>query len=348
MDKYIKTRDDIIIVDEFAEYKKCIKCIDSNTHKGYGHITCQIDSVKKRIGYYENSHGVLYCCSSDSKTTELFKNKIESIGATIKTLKALYLQIANEVAVKTTKETSTRIDRVIHNLRSINAHSIHELYALIPQEKLINNIRETSIIVEKYISADPHKAAMTFLKMAKLNLSIKAEFSIYDKLLKGNPNLDFRNHNTRDIVMIVMYMFFVDFNEKSVWIDVQDYYEKNKVDFESFQVAIYHIIENASKYIMPNSNADITFRDSPKNHIITFSMLSLYISPDEEKEIFNDGYSGDLARKTGQSGSGIGMYRSKKLIELNKGELNLEAGDVSSSIDGIDYAHNKFIITIPR
>ena len=77
-------------------------------------------------------------------------------------------------------------------------------------------------------------------------------------------------------------------------------------------------------------------------------MKSLYIQDGEEQEIFNEGYSGVLAKKTALSGKGIGMYRAKRLIELNNGTITIEPGEFPQNIKGIEYADNKFIITLPR
>lgn len=347
MNRLLIAQDGAIVINELTS-DDCQSCIEKNVTNGYAHIACINDNVNKRIAYYKNSFGSIFCCSPDSKTTKLFKIQVEGLYMSIKPLCELHSKIVEESSSRASVETISRIDRVVHNLRSINAHSIQELYSIIPQEKLTNNIKETANEVKKYIIADTQRAAITFLKIAKLNNSVKAEFSVYDKLLKGNPKLDFRLHNTRDIVMIVLYPFFLDFNEINVRIDVQDYYDKTKVDFESFQVAIYHIIENASKYIMPNSSASVSFRNTPKEHIISFEMCSLYISPDEEQMIFDEGYSGDLAKKIGKAGTGIGMYRASRLMKLNQGELSFEAGEIINTIDGIHYANNKIIITVNR
>lgn len=75
-------------------------------------------------------------------------------------------------------------------------------------------------------------------------------------------------------------------------------------------------------------------------------MTSLYINQDEETAIFNEGYSGVVAQKLRLAGKGIGMYRARRLIELNNGTLTVEAGE-AVNIDGIDYAENKFIIALP-
>lgn len=343
MNRKIVSQQGELICDSLP-YSDCTYCILANQSHGYANIKCQNDNENKRIAYHKNDNGELFLCSQHAKTTKLFKDEVNSIVYCMKSL----IMLSGEVRQYTMAETSNRVNRVIHNLKSINAHAMQELYALVPQEQLIKNVRENSKIVENAIKKDARQAALTFFRMAKFNLSIKAEFSIYEKLLQGGEklNLEKRNHNIRDVIMIVLYMFFNDFNEKDVYIDVEEYYEKVSVDFESFQVAIYHLIENAAKYIAPKTNANITFRIEKHIQYIFFEMTSLYINQDEESEIFNEGYSGIVAKQQKKAGKGIGMYRAKRLIELNKGTLTVEAGE-AIKINGTDYANNKFIIALP-
>lgn len=332
------------LICDSLPYYECTHCILTNQSHGYANIKCQRDRENKRIAYHKNEHGELFACSRNAKTTKLFKDEVNSTVYCLKSLIAL----SGEVRQYTMAETSNRVNRIIHNLKSINAHAMQELYALVPQEQLIKNVRENSKIVESAIKKDVRQAALTFFRMAKFNLSIKAEFSIYEKLLQGGEKLKLekRNHNIRDVIMIVLYMFFNDFNEKDVYIDIEEYYEKVYVDFESVQVAIYHIIENAAKYIAPKTNANITFKIEKHTQYIIFAMTSLYINQDEEFEIFNEGYSGIVAKQLKKAGKGIGMYRAKRLIELNNGTLTVEAGE-AIKINGIDYANNEFIIALP-
>lgn len=343
MKRKIVTKQGESICDSLP-YSECPHCILTNQRNGYAHIKCSQDNENKRIAYHQNDNGELFVCSQYAKTTKLFKEEVQSIVHCLKPL----IILSGEVRQYAMTETSNRVNRVIHNLKSINAHAMQELYALVPQEQLIKNVRENSKIVENAIKKDVRQAALTFFRMAKFNLSIKAEFSIYEKLLQGGENLKLekRNHNIRDVIMIVLYMFFNDFNEKDVYIDIEEYYEKVYVDFESFQVAIYHIIENAAKYIAPKTNANIRFRIEKHTQFIIFEMTSLYINQDEESAIFNEGYSGVVAQKLKKAGKGIGMYRAKRLIELNNGTLSVEAGE-AEKINGIDFANNKFIIALP-
>lgn len=324
--------------------EKCSYCILSNTHNGYGNIKCPLDGISKRIGYSKNHNGKLFVCDCDLKTTKLFKDAFTSITNSLKEL----IDTSEEIKEHSIPNISTRVNRVVHNLKSINAHAIQELYSLIPQEQLIkNDLKKNTTYVESLIKKDSKKAAITFLRMAKFNLSVKAEFSIYEKLLHGTYQITKRHHNIRDVIMTVLYTFYGDFHDKGIYVDVEDYYEKVPLDFESFQVAIYHIIENAAKYMAPKSNATITFKIEHNLQLVTFSMTSLYIQPIEESAIFAEGYSGYFAKVTKLAGKGIGMFRAQQLIKLHKGTLSIEAGEKSMSKNNIDYAYNKFIISLP-
>ena len=331
-----------VIINTF-QYERCLECIRKSNKSSTYLLLCPNDCLKKRVTYRTGETYELFICSTKAKTTKNFNILVENIVYSIPTLLNLYCSIKKE----TLSETTQRVDRVVHNLKTLNAHSIQELYTLIPQEDLMRNLKRSSSVVSSIIEKNTNKAAKVFLHVAKLNLGIKAEFSIYEKLLRGNYNLLKSRYNIRDVVMIVLYPFFTDFSEKGVIVNVQDSYEKACFDFESFQVAMYHIIENAAKYVLRNSVIDISFAIHNSMHIVTFSMKSLFLNPSEEQDIFKEGFSGELAKRIGQNGKGIGMYRARKLLELNGGTIEFIAGDNMYTVNNVEYADNKIVVCVP-
>lgn len=331
------------IVINTLQYHQCLECIKSSKATSTCLLICSNDNLKKRVTYRIGETYELFICSTKAKTTRNFNILVENIVYAIPTLLKLYTLIKKG----TLAETTQRVDRVVHNLKTLNAHSIQELYTLIPQEDLMRNLKRSINVVSSIIEKNTTKAAKVFLQVAKLNLGIKAEFSIYEKLLRGNYNLQKSKYNIRDVIMIVLYPFFADFSEKKVIVNVQDSYEKAWFDFESFQVAMYHIIENAAKYVLKDSVIDISFAIHNSMHIVTFSMKSLFLNPLEEKDIFKEGVSGELARRIGQNGKGIGMYRARKLLELNGGTIEFIAGDNISVVNKVEYADNKIVVSVP-
>ena len=160
-------------------------------------------------------------------------------------------------------------------------------------------------------------------------------------------SIDKRPYNIRDIIMLVLYPFFEDFNKSDVFVDVKNFNDSVSVDFETFQIAIYHIIENMAKYVRPHTDVTISFLYNKKSLSIIFNMQSVHIEKSEIKDIFKEGYSGLEAKKSKKDGEGIGMYRAQVLLDLNGGTISVEPEDQYEEAKGIKYSSNKFIIILP-
>src|SRR5690606_7546311 len=120
----------------------------------------------------------------------------------------------------------------------INAHNIQEIYDLVPQEILANNWRTQLDFIKKEIEKDSEKAAMMFLRIAKHNVHMKSEFSIYRKIEReDNVELELREYPLRNILLNVLHTFFSDFTRREIYVEVSDFFQKVKVDYETIQVA---------------------------------------------------------------------------------------------------------------
>lgn len=322
----------------------CIECITKNTKdKELVSVVCPKEQIKSLVGKNNLNSGIVYACGQGYGKNSLFVYDLDCLSASLATL----AKTKNEVERYIYDESVTRIRRVLHNIRSINAHSLQEIRTLIPESVLKKHKDKSCKDVEDFIRKNIERTAQSIFRISKDLYEVKAEFSIYDKLIKGEEKVSKRLYNIRDVIMIVLYPFFEDFNKKGVVVNVDDYYESIPVDFETFQVALYHIIENASKYIKNNTNAHISFRVEDECQLIELKMQSLYINPEEHDKIFNEGYSGTYAQRAKLNGEGIGMYRAKRLIELNNGTLSVIPGTNKISSNNLDYATNIFIISLP-
>ena len=146
----------------------------------------------------------------------------------------------------------------------------------------------------------------------------------------------------------VLHTFFADFSEKNIYVEVGEYYNKTVVDYETIQIAFYHLIENALKYSKPNSKINIDFEDFADFFLIKFKMTSTYVKPIERDLIFGEGFSGEIAKKTGKSGDGIGMWRIKQMIELNGGCFETVFGDDIEKVMGISFSTNLFVLKFKK
>lgn len=197
MNRHIVSNTGEVVTSTMPE--SCLGCIKSNVNRGYASIECPLDKKKKRLGVVESTQGILYACSSDSKTTKLFKNELDSVVATIKTLVKLRERVIEENIERIKSDEYSRVDRLVHNLKSINAHCIQVLYNCIPQNVMMQNYQKATETAKNIIVKNPEMAAKTMLRIARNNMSLKAEISVYEKLLKNQVKLQPRNSNLRDV-----------------------------------------------------------------------------------------------------------------------------------------------------
>lgn len=344
MKKRIINSDGNIILSSLDDI--CFQCINSRCNNGYASVNCKLDDIKKRLGISRTNYGSVFACSDNSKTTKNFRIELDILASGIK----FFETTKKEIVTATIKDEQVRVNRLIHNLKSLNAHIIQELYSVIPQELFISNYskKKTIELIQETIKDHSLDAAKAFLRIAKFNTGVKAEFSVYDKLLKNDVQLNPMYHKLRDVLMLVLHMFFADFADKHVYVEVNNYFEKAYIDFESVYVAFYHIIENSTKYVCPNTEIEVSFQIEENMHLVTFSMRSFYLYPQDVEKIFDDGYSGILAKQTELAGHGLGMFRAKQLLLKNNSTIVFNPGTIKYNYDGIDYADNRIIVKLPR
>lgn len=245
-----------------------------------------------------------------------------------------------------TESSSNLWDEVSHNLVDLNAKALQELINLIPEDDTYVSGHEAINKIEGIIRNNLAETAETIFRTKRYLSGMAAEFSVVEKLVRNRP-LQKIKANLRNIIIGVLHLFTDDFDRKNISINIEDWYQSSFVDYETVRVALYYFLGNCAKYIQENTKLEITFKIKRKNTNATFKMTSLYISPEDEKKIFNiERYSGSMACRAKLNGKGIGMYRAQKLLQLNGGRIIMTPGE-SINDNGIAYAKNIFEIELP-
>lgn len=296
-----------------------------------------------RAGKLTSTHGTVYAFSKDKdyvKSSNKFKSSIKVVSESLEMLNG----IIQDKNLQCNRSTS----RLIHNLTSHNAHNIQEIYSLIPQENVSKKMGEQISVVEKIVLNESKVTAVALLRIAKNNAAMKAEFAVFRKLFDKNPQLKKINHNVHKVLMNIIYLFFPDFTDKNVNVIVGENSETAYFDYEVLHVAFYHMIENAAKYIKPNSDFLIEIKKGLRCAEIYMDMISIEIGGNEKDKIFEEGFSGMLSKKLGKAGQGIGMCRVKEIMELSSGSIEVHPQkDTTELVMGITYQRNIFIMKIP-
>lgn len=238
--------------------------------------------------------------------------------------------------------------RLVHNLSSLNGHNIQEIYSIIPQENLAERKSGHLTYVKSIIANEPDEAAAILLRIAKNNAAIKTEISVFKKIFNKSPQLRPANHSAHKVLMNILHLFFPDFTDKNVRVDLEKTTLTAYFDYESIHVALFHLIDNAAKYIAQNSTLKILIQKSINGVEFSFEMPSLPIQEKEKDTIFTEGVSGSVPIKLGKAGSGVGMGLIRSLVQLNNGQFYFITNQLDfNTVMGIRYENNKFILTLP-
>ncbi|WP_240612579.1 histidine kinase [Brumimicrobium salinarum] len=322
-----------LIVDNLTD--NCRSCLANCDFEGRQITDCPEYGGTRRQGIKSTSKCQTFFCCDKTKTTKLFKGKIESLCYSYPDIRLPIEQIK--------AEEQKKVNRLVHNLTSINAHNIQEIYDLVPQDVLAQNWKSQLKYIKEEITKDPDKAALMFLRIAKHNTHMKSEFSIYKKIEKDEQSqLEKRQHKLRNVLLNTLHTFFSDFSKRDVYVEVTDFFFQLRFDYETIQVAFYHLLENAAKYTFPKSKVTVSANENGEFVSLIFEMTSAYVSPEEKEEIMKEGVSGIMARKMNANGDGIGMWRINQMMEINDGKFHADFGPIKTSKMGFDFADNRF------
>ena len=341
---HIKDSSEKIIAENLTP--DCKSCYNLCNTIGNVINECPIYGGIRRQGKINNTKSTTFLCCDTTKTTKLFREKLEALSYA-------YLDLVitkNEIEEKTRKIEQQKVNRLVHNLSSINAHNIQEIYDIVPQDILSSNWKNQLEYIEKEIKLHPKKTALMFIRLAKNSIHMKSEFSIYRKLDRDEiASLEFKTYPIRIVFLNVLHTFFADFNVNGIYVNVNDYFGRVKIDYETIQVALYHLIENATKYVKHYSEIEISFEEPRSNEVlVNIKMRSAYVEPTERNSIFNEGISGSVAKKMKKNGDGIGMWRIRQMLKLNNGDITVEFGDIIEEIGGYEFADNIFTLNFRK
>jgi hypothetical protein len=307
--------------------------------------TFLLNGKKYRHGIKINPNGIAYFVTSNREVVErprLFKEKLESFLD--------FVPFIKKIKTSMKAKAETRSKRIIHNLRTLNAYNIQELYNLIPEDELLRvKKEERKGFIEKKVKEQMTKIPGMLMNIMKNSFGISTEFIVSEKIYGTNQKPKRDKHPVRRALMSILYLSSHSFYEKEIVIDVDDSTQEIMMDYGIFQVVITQLMDNALKYAKPQSTINISFSVEDNCFCISIHMLSLYIGDKELKQLTNEGFCGEEAKRVKKNGKGIGMFLVKRVLELERAKIDVSNGGAKIvSGDGVSYSNNKFTIKYPK
>ncbi len=234
-----------------------------------------------------------------------------------------------------------------HNLVTTHTKLQGEVGSVVSESELMKCEQHSDQVdfVKKSILFDTQKTTDAFLEIVKRVVDLQAQIKGFE-MLEGEVDLDIGTHNIKKILLNILYPFYKELKEVNISIyvnistDISETYPI-QVDYQVFNIAMHHFINNIIKYAKPYSKVSITFNQDQKTLI--FSMLSIKINKEELKTIFDLKISG---KNVGElAGDGVGMYMVKKSLNLLGASMEVSPNyNEHEIVQGIHYVRNNFII----
>lgn len=116
-----------------------------------------------------------------------------------------------------------------------------------------------------------------------------------------------------------------------------------------FELIPFVLVENAMKYSPGRLPVEIEVSEDETEISVTVKSFGPRILPQERERVFDKGFRGAEAVKSGQSGTGVGLFAAKSLVEQSfGGRLELMQANDWVSIDRTVYYQTTFKVIVPR
>jgi light-regulated signal transduction histidine kinase (bacteriophytochrome) len=142
-------------------------------------------------------------------------------------------------------------------------------------------------------------------------------------------------------------MLFSRARHKDVHISLCGKSRKKSEIYPVFDILPFLLVENAVKYAPSNSEIAITVDEYQRTIEVKIESMGPLVENDELLKIDTKCFRSSEAKKTGEKGSGFGLYFAKFVADLHDANLQFTSAKEAVSINGVRYSTFSVTLTFP-
>lgn len=234
----------------------------------------------------------------------------------------------SEKSEKTLAEV-TEENEFLGELISTTAHSLR------------TSLSATKWVIQMFLDRDFGNLSIEQENMLKKTAeSNERMISIVNDMIKVNRSMQYDVIEKTDVDIIKMIDSLIfDFSAESFKYEIQIIFIKPENDCiiksypEKVRLIFSNLIENAIKYSSPNDKVFISIQDDENTLNFSIKDTGIGIPTDEQSRIFEKFYRATNAIAKEPTGSGIGLYTVKKIVESLGGKIDFESSTLGTTFD---------------
>lgn len=115
-----------------------------------------------------------------------------------------------------------------------------------------------------------------------------------------------------------------------------------------FDILPFLLLENAVKYAPSNSQVEIAIEEYQRSIDVAIESMGPLVGRDELTNLNAKGFRASEAKKTGEKGSGFGLYFANFVADLHNAKLTFSSGTESLTFNGARYAPFSVTLSFPK
>lgn len=260
----------------------------------------------------------------------LSQEKIESYTSHFVSELVRFARMANQEADQRTKSLATEN---VHEIRSMNTSLYHAGFEL--QEQLLYDkqrlpLAKNVVALSELISARIELTDLTTSNLEESGNLLNTPIPVYRKFDK----------------IIKCYIAYAAKREITFSLNGDSRGKTRGIDH--FEMIPLIVIDNAVKYSPNKHTIEVKFEEDEKSIFVDIKSLGPKIEPHEMKSIFERETRGENAIKSGQSGSGIGLYFARKLLNTIGAKISVSQDPLPTVLQPRKFYYTAFSLEFEK